>query len=160
MKNVRTILDKVMRVFCAASFAVMTLLTVWQVLTRYLMNNPSTWSEELTSYIFAWVTILGAAYVFGKREHMVIPVIIERFSIENQRKLAIFSEITIFLFAIIILVYGGISITLLGMGQLSSSLGVPMGVFYSIIPISGVFTVIYTILNIYDLVHQKNQEEV
>lgn len=160
MKNVRAVLDKVMRFFCVTAFSAMTLLTVWQVLTRYLLNNPSTWSEELTSYIFAWVTILGAAYVFGKREHMAIPVVVERFSPENQQKLAVFSESIIFLFAMVILVYGGMSITLLGMGQLSSSLGVPMGVFYSIIPISGVFTAIYSILNIYDLVHQGKQERV
>uniref|UniRef100_UPI00344D78E0 TRAP transporter small permease n=1 Tax=Carnobacterium sp. TaxID=48221 RepID=UPI00344D78E0 len=151
MKKIRLILDKVMRVFCVVAFASMVLLTVWQVATRYILSSPSTWSEELASYIFAWVTILGAAYVFGKREHMAIPIFVEHFSLETQKKLAILSEIIILLFAVVILVYGGISITLLGMGQLSSSLGVQMGVFYSIIPISGVFTATYSVLNIYDL---------
>lgn len=151
MNKVRFIIDKVMRIFCAAAFASMVLLTVWQVLTRYILNSPSTWSEELASYIFAWVTILGAAYVFGKREHMAIPIFVELFPIKTQRILAIISEIIILIFAVVILVYGGISITLLGMGQLSSSLGIQMGVFYSVIPVSGVFTAIYSILNIYDL---------
>lgn len=151
MNKVRFIIDKVMRIFCAVAFASMVLLTVWQVLTRYILNSPSTWSEELASYIFAWVTILGAAYVFGKREHMAIPIFVELFSIKTQRLLAIISEIIILIFAVVILVYGGTSITLLGMGQLSSSLGIQMGVFYSVIPISGVFTSIYSILNIYDL---------
>ncbi|WP_062532055.1 TRAP transporter small permease [Jeotgalibaca dankookensis] len=151
MNKVRFIIDKVMRIFCAVAFASMVLLTVWQVLTRYILNSPSTWSEELASYIFAWVTILGAAYVFGKREHMAIPIFVELFPIKTQRILAIISEIIILIFAVVILVYGGISITLLGMGQLSSSLGIQMGVFYSVIPISGVFTAIYSILNIYDL---------
>lgn len=151
MNKVRFIIDKVMRIFCAVAFASMVLLTVWQVLTRYILNSPSTWSEELASYIFAWVTILGAAYVFGKREHMAIPIFVELFPIKTQRILAIISEIIILIFAVVILVYGGISITLLGMGQLSSSLGIQMGVFYSVIPVSGVFTAIYSILNIYDL---------
>lgn len=151
MNKVRFIIDKVMRIFCAVAFASMVLLTVWQVLTRYILNSPSTWSEELASYIFAWVTILGAAYVFGKREHMAIPIFVELFPIKTQRILAIISEIIILIFAVVILVYGGTSITLLGMGQLSSSLGIQMGVFYSVIPISGVFTAIYSILNIYDL---------
>lgn len=159
MKQLRTILDKLMRVFCATAFSVLTLLTVWQVLTRYLLNNPSTWSEELASYLFAWVTILGAAYVFGKREHMAIPVIVERFSESIQRKLALLSEVIVLLFAIVIMIYGGISITSLGMGQLSSSLGIPMGYFYMVIPISGVFIAVYNILNIYDLIHQKNEED-
>ena len=160
MKQIRTVLDKVMRVFCAVAFSIMTLLTVWQVLTRYIFNNPSTWSEELASYIFAWVTILGAAYVFGKREHMSIPVVVERFSESVQQKLAILSEVVVLLFAVVIMIYGGISITSLGMGQLSSSLGLPMGYFYMVIPISGVFTAIYSVLNIFDLSNQKNQEKV
>ena len=29
----------------------MTLLTCWQVFTRYVLNNPSTWSEELVGYL-------------------------------------------------------------------------------------------------------------
>lgn len=160
MKQLRTILDKLMRLFCVTAFSVMTLLTVWQVLTRYLFNNPSTWSEELASYIFAWVTILGAAYVFGKREHMAIPVLVDRFSEKTQQKLALLSEVVVLIFALVIMIYGGISISSLGMGQLSSSLGVPMGYFYMVIPISGLFIAIYNILNIYDLTHQKNQENV
>lgn len=160
MKQIRNILDKVMRVFCATAFSVMVLLTVWQVFTRYLLNHPSTWSEELASYLFAWVTILGAAYVFGKRDHMSIPVIVERFPQKIQRILAIASEVIVLLFAIVIMIYGGLSITSLGMGQLSSSLGIPMGYMYTVIPISGVFIVIYNILNIYDLLHQHTQDDV
>ncbi len=34
------------------------------------------------------------------------------------------------LFARVILVYGGVQITSLAMGQMTSSLGVPVGIFY------------------------------
>lgn len=152
MKKLRSILDQMMRIFNASVFAILTLLTVWQVLTRYILNNPSTWSEELASYLFAWVTLLGAAYVFGKREHMNIPVVVDMLSPKLQHYLAILSEVIIFIFAVVVLIYGGISITLLTMGQATSSLPVQMGVFYAAIPISGVFTAIYSILNIYDLI--------
>lgn len=141
-----------MRIFNAAVFAILTLLTVWQVLTRYLLDNPSTWSEELASYLFAWVTLLGAAYVFGKREHMNIPILTDLLSEKNQRIMAVINECIIFIFATVIMIYGGISITSLTMGQMSSSLPLAMGYFYAAIPISGVFTAIYCVLNIYDLV--------
>ena len=167
MKKIRSTLDKIMRVFNAAVFVILTLLVFWQVITRYLLNNPSAWSEELASYAFAWTTMFGAAYVFGKREHMSIPVLVERFSKKNQKILAIISECLVLLFAVVILIYGGIEITLLTMGQLSSSLPVAMGYVYMVIPISGVFVVIYNILNIYDIVkmdytidESKENEEV
>ena len=58
----------------------------------------------------------------------------------------------------IILVYGGIQITNLAMGQMTSSLGVPIGFFYIVLPLSGVINIIYTILNIVDIA--KKSEEV
>ncbi len=55
-------------------------------------------------------------------------------------------------FAAVILVFGGVQITTLAMGQMTSSLGVPIGIFYVVLPLSGVLNVIYTIINIYDIV--------
>ncbi|MCC5894259.1 MAG: TRAP transporter small permease [Alkalibacterium sp.] len=155
MDKIRRVLDKMMRAFNVIVFSVLTLLTIWQVLTRYLLSNPSTWSEELASYLFAWVTLLGAAYVFGKREHMNIPILLDKASAKVQRVLSIFNELIILLFALVVLVYGGITITLLTMSQMSSSLPVAMGYFYVAIPISGLFTAIYCVLNIHDIVKNR-----
>lgn len=151
MEKIRDILDKLMRAFNAIVLGVLTLLVVWQVVTRYLLGAPSTWSEELSSYLFAWTTMFGAAYIFGKREHMNIPVVVERFSESTQKTLAILSECLVLLFAIVILIYGGLQITSLTMGQTSSSLPLVMGYFYAVIPLSGIFVAIYSVLNIYDL---------
>ncbi len=151
MKQLRNVIDKVMRVLNAAAMAVLTLLVIWQVFTRYILNSPSTWSEELAAYMFAWVTVFGAAYVFGKREHMNIPVVVERFSLRNQNSLQILAEVLNLIFALTIMVYGGYEITKLTMGQMSSSLPLQMGYFYMCIPISGIFIALYSVLNIKDL---------
>jgi len=37
------------------------------------------------------------------------------------------------------------------MGQMTSSLGVPIGIFYVVLPLSGALNIIYTILNIVDI---------
>lgn len=157
MNKVRDFLDKIMRIFNATVLCILTLLVFWQVVTRYILGAPSTWSEELSSYLFAWTTMFGAAYIFGKREHMNIPIIVERCSKKNQNRLAILSECLILLFAFTILIYGGIKITVLTMGQKSSSLPLVMGYFYAGIPISGVFVAIYSILNIIDLITQEKK---
>ena len=46
---------------------------------------------------------------------------------------------------------GGLQIASLAMGQMTSSLGLPIGVFYIILPLSGALNIIYTILNIVDI---------
>ena len=51
-----------------------------------------------------------------------------------------------------ILVFGGVQITSLAMGQMTSSLRVAIGIFYIVLPLSGVLNMIYTAINIYDIV--------
>lgn len=160
MKKTREVMDKIMRVLNAVVFAFLTLLVVWQVVSRYFLGDPSTWSEELSSYMFAWITLLGSAYVFGQMEHMNIPILLERVSEKTQKVLTIIIQLMILVFALVVLVYGGIQITSLTMGQMSSSLGVPMGYFYVSLPISGVFTAIYTVLNLYDIFDEDTGEAV
>lgn len=151
MKKLRNILNQILNVLAGGSFLAMVVLTCWQVITRYVLKHPSTWSEELVSYLFAWMALLGASLVVGERGHMNIPVIVEKMSPPIQKALAIFGEIVACLFSLVILVYGGYRITNLAMGQMTSSLGVAIGIFYIILPLSGVINMIYTLINIHDI---------
>ena len=103
----------------------MVVLTCWQVFTRYVLQNPSSWSEELVSYMFAWMALLGASIVVGERGHMNIPVVVERMGKGAQMFFSIFSEVVACVFAAVILVFGGVQITTLAMGQMTSSLVSP-----------------------------------
>ena len=151
MKKLRTGLNHVLNVLAGVSFLAMVVLTFWQVVARYILKNPSVWSEELVSYLFAWASLFGACLITGERGHMSIPVIVERFSASMQKVFGILGEVIALLFSVVILVYGGVQITQLAMGQLTSSLGVAVGVFYVILPFSGILNALYTILNIYDI---------
>ena len=148
MKQLIKILDNVLSVLAGVSFSAMVALTCWQVFTRYILQNPSSWSEELVSYLFAWMALLGASIVVGERGHMNIPILVDRMGPGARKVLNIFAEIVACVFAAVILVYGGVQITTLAMGQMTSSLGVPIGIFYVVLPLCGVINIVYTILNI------------
>lgn len=151
MKQLRKLLNDTLNVLAGVSFLAMVALTCWQVLTRYVLQNPSSWSEELVSYLFAWMALFGASLVVGERGHMNIPIVVERMGEKGRKFFAIFAELVALVFSGVILVYGGIQITSLAMGQMTSSLGLPIGVFYIILPLSGVLNIVYTILNIVDI---------
>lgn len=151
MKQLRKLLNHTLNVLAGVSFLAMVALTCWQVFTRYILQNPSSWSEELVSYLFAWMALFGASLVVGERGHMNIPIVVERMGEKGRKFFAIFSELVALVFSAVILVYGGIQITSLAMGQMTSSLGLPIGVFYIILPLSGALNIIYTILNIVDI---------
>lgn len=153
MSQIRKILNTILNVLAGGSFILMTVLTCWQVFTRYILENPSSWSEELVSYLFAWMALLGASLVVGERGHMNIPLLVEKVNPSFRKILCVISEVIAALFAGVILVYGGVQITNLAMAQMTSSLGVPMGVFYIVLPLSGVLNVIYSIINIVEIMN-------
>ena len=152
METLRKRLDKVLEFICCTLLALMTILVTWQVVSRYVLNNPSTVTEELVLFSFVWMGLLGGAYLFGKNEHMAMTFLFDKLSEKNQIKVRIFFELVIMAFAVFILVFGGWNMSKLSMGQLSSSLQIPMGYIYLALPLSGITTMIYNALNISDII--------
>lgn len=148
MSRIRDYLNRGLYVLAGGSFVLITLLTCWQVFTRYILGRPSSWSEELVSYLFAWMALFGASLVVGERGHMNIPLLVEKSTPNVRKGLSILAEMIAALFAGIILVFGGIQITDLAMAQMTSALGVPVGLFYIVLPLSGILNIVYCILNI------------
>ncbi len=151
MKAIRDILDKVLVAFCCIIFVLMIIVGSYQIISRYFFNSPSTISEELLTYSFTWLALFSAAYVFGKRDHMRMGFLADKLPKDTKKILDIIIEIGIIVFAAVVLLYGGIRIMSLTMTQVTASLGIPMGIVYTAVPLSGVMIVLYGILNIFDL---------
>ena len=158
MKKLRNLLNTILRGLAGISFLAMVVLTCWQVFTRYILKSPSTWSEELVPYLFAWASLMGAAIVTSERGHMNIPILVERCSKSGQKVLNCLCELIAFIFSAVILVYGGIQISTLAMGQMTSSLGVPIGIFYIVLPLCGILNMIYTVMNMVEIVKGTEAE--
>ena len=124
------------------------------MVSRYFLDNDRLGkTNKVAKYQPAKWGIEG-----GERGHMNIPVVVEKMPAAAQKFFAIFAELIAMAFSLIILVYGGYRITLLAMGQMTSSLGVAVGVFYVAMPVCGVINILYTILNIYDICKGKKKE--
>ena len=152
MIQLRKYLDKTLEIICVAIFVFITIVGCYQIITRYVFNSPSTISEELLIFSFTWLSLLAAALVFGKKEHMRMSFLADKLTGIKAIYLGIITEVIVLIFAAVVLVYGGIEITKLTMTQITASLGVVMGYVYIIIPITGVLILVYNILNIADLV--------
>ena len=148
MKALRNLLNTILNVLAGLSLTVMVVLTTYQVITRYVFNAPSTWSEELVGYLFAWSTMFGAAIVSGERGHMNIPILVAKINPAMRKAFHIFAEVIALLFSASILVLGGFQVSSLAMGQMTSSLGVAIGTFYWVMPVCGVIMTLFAVLNI------------
>ena len=138
-------------------FGFMVIVGTYQILVRYLFNSPSTVSEELLTYSFAWMSLLAATYMFGQRGHMRMGFLADRLHGQARQALDLGIECLIFLFAAVVMVYGGMRITALTMTQKTASLGIAMGYVYGIVPFCGGVTMIYAVINFIEMRERKNE---
>lgn len=157
MSNIKNMLTKILEIICIVLFVFITCIGTYQIVVRYVFNSPSTISEELLTYSFTWLALLAAALVFGKKEHMRMSFIADKFKGKTAIFMSIVSEILVLLFAALVLVYGGGSITKLTATQITASLGVNMSYIYMILPVCGVIIVVYSILNIIEYLNKLKE---
>lgn len=152
MTALRKWMNKIAEILSILSMAFLVLLVTWQVITRFILDDPSTITEQLARYVFVWVILLNAAYVFGKREHMSIRFLVDKMPAPARLTCDIITEVCTLAFMLAVMIGGGVMAVNVGMSQMDSALPVPMGAFYLIMPLSGVITTVYSILNILDII--------
>ncbi len=147
---IRQKIDKIIAASLSIIMAVMVLNVLWQVFTRFVMSNPSSFTDELARYLMIWVGVLGAAYISGKNRHVAIDVLSNKLSVKKQKKLAILVHTIIILFALLVLVIGGLRLVYITavLNQNSPALQIPLAVVYAVIPLSGLLIIYYKINDI------------
>lgn len=159
MEIVKNIMDKVLSGVCAALLSFMTLLATYQVITRYVFSSPSTISEDLLSYSFVWVSLLGTALVFGQKDHMKLSIFSDKFTGIKLFALSIFTELLIMTIAVIVFLFGGTQVVGVGAIQISPTLNISMEWIYIVLPISGVLIVVYNVINIIQLIQRFTESK-
>ena len=146
-------LNKVLEIFLVILMSVLVLDVLWQVISRYLLTSPSSFTDELAGFLLIWVGVLGAAYVAGRQEHLAIDILIQRSSPDRQRSLGFIIHALILLFALGVMVVGGASLVYSRfiLDVKSAALQLPLAYVYSVLPISGAIIVYYEILHMIDL---------
>ena len=114
---------------------------LWQVISRFILSDPSSYTEELARFLLMWVGLFGAAYAYRKHSHLSLDLVINAVSITSRVRLNRFIQCITFLFAISVMVFGGYKLMALTLSlkQNSAALGFPMGWVYACIPVSGLF---------------------
>ncbi len=143
-------IDKILGNFLAALMAIMTLDVLWGVLTRYIMGSQASWSEELARFLLIWIGILGAAYASGQKMHLAIELLKPKLKPDGQRRLTLFINVMVILFALCVMVIGGFRLIYITqtLGQLSPALRLPMALIYAVVPISGILVIYYKVLEL------------
>lgn len=157
MRSVDSILKWLVIIFMGAN----VLNVLWQVFTRFVLDNPSTFTEELARYLLIWVSFLGAAYAYRKRIHLAVEVVTQKLTGNAYYYTQIFIQACIFLFSLLVLVVGGWDLTAMSFeeSQMSPALQINIGYIYAVIPISGILFLYYSIIFIREYMKKLRGEE-
>lgn len=151
MERVYLILNRIIETLLVVIFGLLVIDVVWQVVSRYVVGQSSSFTEEFARFALIWLTVLGAAYINGQKEgHLSMDFLLSKLPEKKKIKRKKVIQILMALFALIIMIVGGGNLvyTTLSLGQVSSALQVPLGFVYAIVPISGLIILFFSIYNI------------
>lgn len=152
------ILNKVIEYILAILVIVMVAGCFWQIFTRFILKNPSQWTEELLRYALIWLTMLGVPYAYGKEQHIAIGFITDSFTKKGTLKDKIFIEILILFLSVFVMVAGGTMVAINAVGQTSPAMHLPMQFYYIGVPICGVLMIIYSVQRLIKFINELKKE--
>jgi TRAP-type transport system small permease protein len=124
--------------------AMLVLVVFAQVVFRYVLQLPLTWSEELARYLLIYMTFLGSALLIGEKGHISVDVFVQKFSPSIQRWLHVWISILLLVGSLILLVFG--TKLVIGSGaSLTTAMQIPFGCVYFALPLTGLLSSLYLI---------------
>lgn len=156
----RKIVDRITATLTCSLMIVMVVVASWQVFTRFVLNAPSTVSEEFLRYSLIWLTMIGSAYAYGKRKHLAVVFVARKVPEKYQLYVNLLVEAVVLLFVIVILFFGGIKASQNAIGQVSSALGIQMKYLYLSLVVSSVLFLFYSIIHIIEYFADFKQRKI
>ena len=108
----------------------MTFVVFGQVIARYVLQTPLSWSEEMARFMLMWLSMLSAAYGFKTKSHFALKLLVGRFSGTLQKIIELIVHLLVILFFAILLYFSVVFV--IGVkGHTAPALGISMQIPYA-----------------------------
>jgi TRAP-type C4-dicarboxylate transport system permease small subunit len=160
MNKIMNIIDRCLEWFMVSLMAVLVVDVTWQVISRYLLGEASSFSEEIARYLLIWIGLLGSSYAYRKKMHLAFDLITNKVTGRIKFWMELVIHTLIICFSVVVLVLGGWYLVQLTweLNQLSASLQISLAYVYFALPLSGCLIVIYAISFIRQIINEGPQE--
>jgi len=160
IKTVKKVLDKVSDIALTICMTAMAVVVFWQVFSRFVINNPSFWSEELARYLMIWTTFIGAAVCVRDMSHMEVTFIPDLLLKKRIPYLIIRLIAYVFMLALGYFFFRyGMDYAKMGVSATAPTIQLRMNYIYMIIPISGVIIIVNVVEKIIEEIYYYKHPE-
>lgn len=118
-----------------------------QVLFRLVIKHPLNWTEELSRYLFVWLSFVGGALCVSESSHFKMDLLSLKLSQKGKAIIDIIVSICLFAFSVVLTIYGS-KLMVMNKTQMSPALRLPMSIPYAALPVNGLLCCIHLIENI------------
>ncbi len=120
-------------------------ISIWGVFTRYILNSPSAWTEELSLGLFVWLTFFGLSILARRNEIVSIEFLLNTLppTIKSIFKKILIPALTSI--ALMVIIYLGLKLSVFSSDRLTSILRIPYRYIYLGIPLGSIFTLYHVI---------------
>jgi TRAP-type C4-dicarboxylate transport system permease small subunit len=129
-------------IVCGCLLLAMVIIEALGVIFRFILHDSLSWSDELASYLFVWLTCLGAAAGIKLRVHPEVKALADRLPAITQPWLEDLTDVAIAALGAVFLIYGGEMLRLMG-SETASSLPISMVYPYLAIPVGGILLILH-----------------
>ena len=121
---------QVLNLFTAASLAVMVVLVFGNVVMRYGFNSGITVSEELSRWLFVWLTFMGAIVAMQDGAHLGSDTLVSRLPVAGKKFCFVVSHL-LMLWVCGLLFKGSYDQVVINWDTTSAVMEVSMAIFYA-----------------------------
>lgn len=125
-------------------------LLTWQIVTRWLLNDPSLWSEELARVLFMYMSLIGCATAIKHGSHVKITFFSDKLPVKAKLSLVMSLELAVLVSIIVIIVLGYQHVQRTAFFELIT-LGISSKWMNYSLPIGGLFMVVRQLQNMYEI---------
>ena len=157
-----------LKALIALFLAIMVVLVFGNVVLRYAFNSGITVSEELSRWLFVWLTFLGAIVAMREHAHLGVDSFVKRLPTAGKKICLVASQL-LMLYATWLLLVGSWEQTLINWDVAAPASGLSTGLFYGVGIVFAVSTGLILLNDLYravtgqlseaDLVMVKESEE-
>ena len=147
LKPINALLIRALEILAVIAAAALVLDVVWGVVTRAMPGGQAKWTEELARFLLIWVSMLGGALAFRRREHLGIDFLVTSMHSDVNQGLQVLKQGIVCVTAAAVFLYGGFRIVsdALIAQQTTPALGWKMGYVYAAVPLAGVFILLFSL---------------
>lgn len=147
-----------LKLLIATCLVLMVVLVFGNVVLRYVFNQGITLSEELSRWLFVYLTFLGA--IVAVREHGLLGVdtVVKRLPPAGRRVCLVLSQV-LMLCAVVLLLRGSWVQTRINLDTTAPASGLSMGIFYGVGIVFGVSVGLILLVELYRTLTRQVRDE-